>query len=70
MPKKNELKNIKINDEINNKNYAYGLLQITESSSITHMQIYNKTSLTRLQNPLKAAFLPSSIICLLAFAAW
>lgn len=49
-----------MNYDINNKNYVYSLLQSRVSSSVTHKQIYNKTSLTRLQNPLKTAFLPSS----------
>ena len=54
------LKLVKMNDNSNNKGCICGLLQITVSSSIPYMQICYKTSLTSLQNPLKAAFLPSS----------
>lgn len=46
--------------DINNKICIYSLLHTTVSRSMKHKQIYEKTSLTRLQNPLKAAFLPSS----------
>lgn len=65
-----ELKDVKTYDEVSNKNYAYSLLQFMESNLIAHMKIYNKTCLIGPQNPLKAASLSSSVVCLLAFAAW
>lgn len=67
-----ELKDIKTYDEVSNKNYAYGPLQVTESNLITHTQVYNKTCLVRPQNPLKATSPSSSIVCswLLQLGGW